>query len=169
MVYVRPETFLTDDQKSTIYDAIHRAHVTASESTFILRHTTSELPMVKADGPYDIPGEAVQTVDYTCHAMVGMKKADRELTVIGEELDADLKLFAWLEELEGFELGTTSPELDQLTKDIVVFQDEEYEVLSVRPVMPFFGHHWMPGTAPSLAWDRNFLSAKFTLKRKGRE
>jgi hypothetical protein len=168
MPYVRPQGFLTDAQIERIYKSIHRTHVTASRTTFTLVHTINPLPVDKAAGPYDVPGTSIQTVEYELHAMVGVKKERRELTSFGEQIDFDLKLYAWLEEMEGHGLGTTPGELDALTKDYIRFAEQEYDIVLCQPAMQFFGSAWSPGSGPLKSWDRNFLAAKFLCVRRER-
>lgn len=167
MAYTRPDTYLSDAQKRQIYEAIERVHVTASESIFYLHHLNDPLPIVKPYGPYDVPETEPSVTVIPLHAMVGMKKDERELNPGGEEIESDAKFFVWLEEMEGTGLGTTAGELDLLTKDKLVFQGEDYEILSCRPCMPFFGQTWERGSTPSPRWNRSVLTCKILANRMG--
>lgn len=168
MVYSRPSSYINDVQLKTIYDAMHRTYVTASASILTLRHVVSALPLEVSPGPYDVGAMPAMTVDIELHAMVGAGKDGRNFTSFGEMIDADLRLYIWLQEMEGAGLGTAPSELDILTKDEIIYDGEHYEIIECSQAMNFFGDSWSAGTVPDPYYNRAFLAARFLADRKSR-
>lgn len=164
----RPAGNLTDQEKKTIYSELYRAHVDGSGTYVTLRHVVNDLPVEKTDGPYDIPDVEIRYEDIELRAMSGFKKSSSSFSALGEEIDCDLKLFIWLEDLERVGIGTTATELDLLTKDEIKMNEDAYEIVRCEPSLKFFGESWLPNTIPDPCWNRDFLSAKMFCKRKER-
>lgn len=159
-----PTGYLSLSKIAAIKDAARLAHYTAAKTTVTLRHVGA-LPAPSASYPYNAPAAppAIDILRFRCGKRTEKEKA--ELEVLGEVIGADLILRIWRLELEspdadlnpgapGVSISTRETDIDDLTKDEVLFDGAEYRIERARLSVDFF--------------DGTFLFVVLFLRRKNR-